>query len=76
MIFNFSVYLRKLQEKKLASSWRGQRRVIRAVSNHIHQVADLRNEMIADVYVWRLKLYCDIQLNAGTVMPSFLSSEI
>ena len=61
--------------EKLALRWRGPRRVVKAVSNYIYTVEDLRKGKRDDVHISRLKFYRDTDLNREAIMSHVLVSE-
>ena len=61
--------------EKLALRGRGPRRVIKARSEFVCQVEDLRNGALEDIHATRLKFYRDSSLNTEAIMTHVLSSE-
>lgn len=61
--------------EKLCLHWRGPRRVIKAISEHIFQVEDLRNGTYEDVHACRLKFYSDKSLDATAILSHVIFSE-
>ena len=61
--------------EKLALRWRGPRRVVKALSDFVYQVEDLRNGQLEEVHATRLKFYRDSSLDQTVVMSHVLSSE-
>jgi len=61
--------------EKLALRWRGPRRIIKALSDYVYQVEDLRNGMVEDIHGTRLKFYRDSALDTTAIMSHVLSSE-
>ena len=61
--------------EKLALRWRGPRRIIKALNDHVYQVEDLRNGIIEEAHVSSLKFYKDSSLDKEAIMPHVLSSE-
>lgn len=59
--------------EKLARRWRGLRRGIEAINDHVYQVEDLRDGTVMDVHATTLKLYTYAALDANTIMPHVLS---
>ena len=62
-------------DEKLALRWRGPRRVIKALSEYVFQVEDLRNGSTEDVHGSRLKFYRDFLLTSEVTFSNVLSSE-
>ena len=60
---------------KFALRWRGPRRVIKALSEYVFQVEDLRNGSTEDVHDSRSKFYRDVLLNPEIILSHVLSSE-
>lgn len=61
--------------EKLALRWRGPRRVVKAVSDYVYTVEDLRNGLTEDIHGTRLKFYRDRSLDIRVVMSDVISSE-
>ena len=61
--------------EKLALRRRGPDRVIKALSDYVFQVEDLRNGSTEDVHGSRLKFYRDGLLNQEVILSHVLSSE-
>lgn len=61
--------------EKLSLRWRGPRRVIRSINDHVYQVEDLRNGQVEDVHCTRLKFYHDPSLDTEAIMSHVISSE-
>jgi hypothetical protein len=61
--------------EKLALRWRGPRRIVKALSDYVFQVEDMRNGTILDTHGTRLKFYSDRSLDATAIMSHVLSSE-
>lgn len=61
--------------EKLALRWRGPRRIVKALSDYVFQVEDLRNGMVEDCHGSRLKFYSDRSLNSAAILSHVLSSE-
>lgn len=61
--------------EKLSLRWRGPRRAIKVLSDHIYQAEDLRNEIIEDVNTGRLKFYRDSSLDTSAIFSHVISSE-
>lgn len=61
--------------EKLSLRWRGPRRVVKAVSDYVFQVEDLRNGQLQEVHGTRLKFYRDSSLNTEAVMSHVVASE-
>ncbi len=61
--------------EKLALRWRGPRRVLKALSDHVFLVEDLRNGAVEEVHACRLKFYSDPSLNTRAIMSHVLASE-
>ena len=59
----------------MALRWRGPRRVIKARSDYVFKVEDLRNGSTEDVHSSRLKFYRDGWLNHKVIFSHVLSSE-
>ena len=61
--------------EKLALHWRGPRRILKAISEWIYCVEDLRNSTTENIHASRLRLYSDSKLNNERIMPHILYSE-
>lgn len=61
--------------EKLALRWRRPRRVVKALSNYVYQVEDLRNGAHDEVHGTRLKFYHDASLDQNGIMSDVVSSE-
>lgn len=61
--------------EKLCLRWRGPRRVVKAISDYIYRVEDLRNGLQEDVHSTRLKFYSDESLDQEAILSHVLSSE-
>lgn len=62
-------------KEKLSLSWRGPRRVVRAVNDYVYSVEDLRDGELWDVHVTRLKFYHDKTLDQLVTMSYIVNSE-
>lgn len=60
---------------KLCLRWRGPRRITKPLNDYIFEVKDLRNRRLDEIYVSRLKLYRDSQMDAIAIMSHLLQSE-
>lgn len=61
--------------EKLSLRWRGPRRVIKALSDYVYQVEDLRNGLLENVHGSRLKFYHDASLDTKAIMSHVVASE-
>lgn len=61
--------------EKLALRWRGPRRIVKAISDYVFEVEDLRTGLSEEIHGCRLKFYHDPSLNTEAVMSHVLSSE-
>lgn len=61
--------------EKLALRWRGPRRVIKALNEHVYQIEDLRNGNLQDVHASMLKFYSDSLLDEKAILSHVLQSE-
>jgi len=61
--------------EKLALRWRSPRIIVKALSDYVFQVEDLRNEQTEEAHRSRLKFYRDSELDAKVIIPHVLSSE-
>ena len=61
--------------EKLCLRWRVPRRVIKALSDYVYRVEDLRTGNYDDVHASRLKFNHDADLDAAAIMSHVLSSE-
>lgn len=61
--------------EKLSLRWRGPRRVVCSLNDHVYQVEDLRNGEVEDVHCTRLKFYHDPSLDTEAIMSHAISSE-
>lgn len=61
--------------KKLSLRWRGPRRVIRAVSDFVNQVEDLRNGTAEYYHTTRSKFYHDKDLDKEAILSHAFTSE-
>ena len=61
--------------EKLCLRWCGPRRVIKALSDYVYRVEDLRTGNYDDVHASRLKFNHDADLDAAAIMSHVLSSE-
>ena len=61
--------------EKLCLRWRGPRRVVKALSDYVFQVEDLRNGSVEDVHASRIRFYSDSSLDSEAIFPHVLSSE-
>lgn len=61
--------------EKLSLRWRGPRRVVKALSNYVFEVEDLRNGQCESIHGSRLKFYRDSSLNTEAIMSHVLQSE-
>lgn len=61
--------------EKLSLKRRGPRRVLKAQSEWIYEVEDLRNNLKECIHASRLRLYSDANLNQEAIMPHILYSE-
>lgn len=61
--------------EKLQLRWRGPRRIVKALSDYVFQVEDLRTGDYEDIHGSRLKFYHDASLDTNAIMSHVLSSE-
>ena len=61
--------------EKLCLRWRGPRRIMKALSDFVYQVEDLRNGQLDDVHDSRLKLYRDSEIDKDAIMSHVIHSE-
>ena len=62
-------------DEKLDLRWSGLRRIVKALSDYVCQVEDLRNGVIEDIHGARSKFDRDGTLNTSAIMSHVLSSE-
>eukprot|EP00171_Calliarthron_tuberculosum_P004300 IDg4300t1 len=60
------------KDEKLCLRWRGPRRIIRAVSEWVYIVEDLRNGELTEVHSTRLKFYSDSSLDEKAILSHVL----
>lgn len=63
------------ENEKLCLRWRGPRRVLKALSDYVFKVEDLRNGETEDVHGTRLKYYADNSLDTRVILSHVLASE-
>lgn len=61
--------------EKLSLRWRGPRRVVKALTEYVFQVEDLRTGLVEDAHGSRLRFYHDKTLDNEAIMPHVLASE-
>lgn len=61
--------------EKVALLWRGLRRVVKAQSEYVFRVEELRNGVIEEAHCSRLKFYHDSSLDQKAIMPNVIASE-
>ena len=61
--------------EKLCLRWRGPRRIVKALSDLVYLVEDLRNGLTEEIHASRLRFYSDSALNTEAIMPHVLVSE-
>ena len=63
------------EDEKLCLRWRGPRRIVKCLNDHVFKVEDLRNGAVSDVHASRLKYYSDESVDQKAVLSHVLSSE-
>lgn len=61
--------------EKLSLRWRGTRRIVKAISEYVFQIEDLRNRQLEDVHGTRLKYFRDSALDTEANMDHAIASE-
>lgn len=61
--------------EKLRLQWRAPRRIVKAPSNYVFQVEDLRNGNLDEIHGSRLKIYHNASLNTDAIISHVISSE-
>lgn len=61
--------------RKLALRWRGPRIILKAISDYVYQVEDIRNGVVDNVHACCLKFYSDDSLNREAIIPHVLQSK-
>lgn len=61
--------------EKLSLRWRGPRREVGSLNDHVYQVEDLRNGQVEDVHGSRFTFYHDPSLEKEAIMSHVFSSE-